>query len=156
MTAPDAATLEGAVRAEDAALVRELLRDATEGDRRALARALKPLLEGPQWELPRPVVFDSLEGGVAFIVGKMAEKMAGVEEKPAAGEQARRDWWQLSQTLAFAALAVGVAGGRNAADSALNECHEQDWHVADAEYKALAGVLADVTRHGSPTSSSAG
>jgi hypothetical protein len=36
-----------------------------------------------------------------------------------------------------------VAGGRNAADSALNECHGRDWRVADAEYEALAGVLAD-------------
>jgi hypothetical protein len=55
VTAPDAATLEGAVRAENAALVREQLRDATEGERRALTKALKPLLEaavpeyGPGW-----------------------------------------------------------------------------------------------------------
>ena len=143
MTAPDAATLEGAVRAGDAALVRDLLRDATEGERRALAKALKPLLEGPKRELPRPIMFDSLEGGMAFIFSKMAEKMAGVEEEPEPGEQARRDWWRLSQTPAFVTFAVGVADGRNAADSALSQCRGRDWHVADAECEALAGVLAD-------------
>jgi Family of unknown function (DUF6493) len=143
VTAPDAATLEAAVWAEDAALVRELLRDATEGERRVLAKALKPLLEGPKWELPKPVVFDSLEDGMAFIVGKMAETMAGAEEQPTADEQAHDDWWQLTRTPAFAAFAVGVAGGRKAADNALNDCHGRDWHVADAECEALAGVLAD-------------
>lgn len=143
MTAPDAAALERAVRAEDAALVRALLQDATEGERRVLAKALRPLLEGPEWELPKPVVFDSLAGGMAFIFGKMAETMAGVEEEPTAAEQEHSDWWQLRQTPAFAAFAVGVAGGRQAADGALNDCHGRHWHVDDAEYEALAGVLAD-------------
>jgi hypothetical protein len=34
VTAPDAAALEAAARAEDAAVVRDLLKDATEADRR--------------------------------------------------------------------------------------------------------------------------
>ena len=148
MTAPGAAALEAAVRAQDAALVRELLRDATEGERRALARALKPLLEGPPLELPAPVVFTSLSDGAAFIAQKMAETMAGQEEKPTAGAQARQDWFRLARTPAFAAFAVGVAGGRNAADGALNECDghwvkDGGWRVADAESQAVAGVLAD-------------
>lgn len=78
MSAPDAAAVEAAVRAEDAAAVRELLADATEADRRALAKTLKPLLDGPKWE---------------------------------------------GETPAFAALAVGVAGGLAAAYGALSGCH---------------------------------
>jgi hypothetical protein len=92
VTAPDAAALERAVRAEDVALVRALLQGATEGERRVLAKALRPLLEGPEWELPKPIVFDSLAGGMAFIFGKMAETMAGVEEEPTAAEQEHSDW----------------------------------------------------------------
>jgi Family of unknown function (DUF6493) len=141
--APDAAALEAAVWAEDAALVRELLRDATEGERRALAKVLKPLIDGPAWELQKPAMFGNLTDGVAFIVGQMHQRVAGVEEEPAAGEQQRREWWDLQKTPAFSAFAVGVASGRNAADRALNECHGRDWHVTDAEYAALAGVLAD-------------
>jgi hypothetical protein len=60
VSAPDAAAVEAAVRAEDASAVRELLADATEADRRALAKALKPLLAGPEWELPEPIVFTSI------------------------------------------------------------------------------------------------
>lgn len=101
MSAPDAAAVEAAVRAEDAAAVRELLADATEADRRFLAKALKPLLEGPKWD------------------------------------------WELRRTPAFAALAVGVAGGRAAADRALEECHGRDYKVSGAEWAAIAGVLAD-------------
>jgi hypothetical protein len=47
VSAPDAAALHAAVRAEGASAVRDLLADATEANRRALAKELKTLLKGP-------------------------------------------------------------------------------------------------------------
>jgi hypothetical protein len=143
VSAPDAAAVEAAVRAEDASAVRELLADATEADRRALAKALKPLLAGPEWELPEPIVFTSIEDGLAFMRSQMTATMRGEEPEPPAGERERRKWRQLSRTPAFAALGVGVAGGRPAAGRALDECRGRDHHVSDAEWAAVAGVLAD-------------
>jgi hypothetical protein len=143
VSAPDAAAVEAAVRAEDASAVRELLAEATEADRRALAKALKPLLEGPKWELPEPIVFTSIEDGLAFMHSQMAAKMRGEEAEPAASERERQEWGQQSRTPAFAALAVGVAGGRAAAERALDECHGRDYRVSDAECATIAGVLAD-------------
>ena len=142
MSAP-AAAVEAAVRAEDVSAVRELLADATEADRRALAKALKPLLAGPEWELPEPIVFTSIEDGLAFIRSQMTATMRGEEPEPPTGERERREWRQLSRTPAFAALAVGVAGGRAATGRALDECRGRDHHVSDAEWAAVAGVLAD-------------
>ena len=131
------------MRAEDASAVRELLAEATEADRRALAKALKPLLEGPKWELPEPIVFTSIDDGLAFMHSQMAAKMRGEEPEPSASERERQEWGQLSRTPAFAALAVGVAGGRAAAGRALDECRGRAYRVSDAECAAIAGVLAD-------------
>lgn len=131
------------MRAEDASAVRELLAEATEADRRALAKALKPLLEGPRWELPEPIVFTSLDDGLAFMHSQMAAQMRGEEPEPSASERELQEWGQLSRTPAFAALAVGVAGGRAAAGRALDECHGRAYHVSDAECAAIAGVPAD-------------
>jgi hypothetical protein len=130
VSAPDAAALHAAVRAEDASAVRELLADATEADRRALAKALKTLLKGPKLEQPRPFRIASA-GDAAAIIQMVASDPQG------------QDWWDLSHTPAFAALAVGVAGGRAVADRALGECHGRDFDVSDADWAAIAGVLAD-------------
>ena len=140
-TTPSPSVVEAAVRAEDAGRVRGLLRGATEQDRRALAKALKPLLDGPPFGLPGPVIVHSAREGLEFIFGQLAASAAREEtEEP---PDPRQEWHQLSQTPAFAALAVGVAGGRVTADRALDECRGRDWHVSDAEWDAIAGVLAD-------------
>jgi hypothetical protein len=47
MTAPDAASVEATIRSADASRVREQLANATEEERRALAKALKPLFRRP-------------------------------------------------------------------------------------------------------------
>ena len=143
MRAPDAAAVEAAVRAEDAKAVRALLADATETDRRALAKALKPLLTGPKWEPPQPVVFTSLGDGMEFIGSQMAAQMRGEEPESSPAERERRDWWDLSRTPAFATFAVGVAGGRAAAQRALEECHGHNWDVSAADWAVIADVLAD-------------
>ncbi|HTR91632.1 MAG TPA: DUF6493 family protein [Trebonia sp.] len=143
MSVPGAAAVEAAVWAEDAPAVRELLADATETDRRALAKALKPLLTGPKWERPASVVFTSLDDGVAFIRSQMAAQLRGDEPEPSPGEREQRDWWNLSRTPAFAAFAVGVTGGRVAALRVLEECQGHNWDVSAAEWAVIAGVLAD-------------
>jgi hypothetical protein len=88
-------------------------------------------------------VFTSIEDGLAFMYSQMAATMRGEEPDPPASQREREEGWQLSKTPAFTALAVGVAGGRAAADRTLNECHGRDYHVSDAEWAAIAGVLAD-------------
>jgi len=80
------------VRAEDASAVRELLAEATEADRRARGKALKPLLEGPKWELPEPIVFTGIDDGLAFMRSQMAAKMRGEEPEPSASERERQEW----------------------------------------------------------------
>jgi hypothetical protein len=45
----DPTRLEAAIRQNDVTAVRKLLRHATEPDRRACARALRPLLDGPDF-----------------------------------------------------------------------------------------------------------
>jgi hypothetical protein len=92
VSAPDAAAVEAAVRAEDASRVRELLAYATEADRRALAKALKPLLAGPKWEFPEAVVFTNMEEGLAFIRGKMLATARGEEPEPSASERRWCRW----------------------------------------------------------------
>lgn len=52
MSAPDAAAVEAAVRDKDAPRVRELFAAATEDERRALAKTLKPLIERPDVDVP--------------------------------------------------------------------------------------------------------
>jgi hypothetical protein len=52
VSAPDAASLEATIRANNADRVRELLAGRTEGERGALAKSLKPLLERPDLDAP--------------------------------------------------------------------------------------------------------
>jgi hypothetical protein len=143
VSAPDAEAVEAAVRKEDTRAVRKLLADATETDRRALAKALKPLLSGPKRELPQPIVFTSLADGVAFIRGQMAGQVRFQEPEASPGEREYQAWWDLSKTPAFAAFAVAVAGGRVAAQRAMEECHGHHWDVSPAEWTVIACVLAD-------------
>lgn len=54
MSGPDAAAVAAAIRAWDGAKVRELLASATDKERAALAKTLKPLLQRPLPALPGP------------------------------------------------------------------------------------------------------
>ncbi len=53
----DPQALRTAIHAQDGAAVRELLRHATEDDRRATAKALKDLLTEPPFPLGQPIMF---------------------------------------------------------------------------------------------------
>jgi hypothetical protein len=62
----DPELVRAAIERDDAASVRELLRQATEPDRRACGRALRPLLEGPADSAPYPEGWLELARRVAF------------------------------------------------------------------------------------------
>ena len=71
---------------------------ATEADRRALAKTLKPLLDGPTWERPKPIMMGSIQDGMSFALSQMTAQARGEEPEPSAAEQERRDWWELRLT----------------------------------------------------------
>lgn len=140
----DPASLDQAVRAGDGDAVRALLRDATEAERRACAKALASLLTGPAFPMPQPVMFTSLADGIGFIFEKMAQASAGIRDQPPAGPEERTysAWRDMSQTAAFVAAAVGLAGGRGQAEKVLEE-HLSAHEMTGEGYDVIAGVLAD-------------
>jgi len=138
---PDPGVLEEAIRAGDAPRVRELLRDATEADRKACAKALADLLKGPEFPMPQLIMLGSMQDAIGFVFEKMAKSMAGVREQPSPGEQEYRTWHQLSQTPAFLAAAAGLAGGRGPAAKILDDV--SSWDLPEEAYDVIAGVLAD-------------
>ena len=140
MTA-DPGVLDEAIRAGDALRVRELLRDATEAERKACAKELADLLKGPGFPMPAVRVFAGLEAGIGFVFERMARSMAGIPEESSAAERKYRTWHELSQTPAFLAAAVGLADGRGPAARILDEMNS--WELPEEAYDAIAGVLAD-------------
>jgi len=144
---PDPGVLEEAIRAGDAPRVRELLRDATEADRKACAKALADLLKGPEFPMPQLIMLGSMQDAIGFVFEKMAKSMAGVREQPSPGEQEYRTWHQLSQTPAFLAAAAGLAGGRGPAAKILDDV--SSWDLPEEAYDVIAGAPdAHVRRRG--------
>ncbi|HZR51200.1 MAG TPA: hypothetical protein VFB06_17000 [Streptosporangiaceae bacterium] len=76
----DPGELAAAITDDDVARVRDLLRDATEADRKAYAKALRPLFDGPASGR------SATRGGAAFLTARLA-LAAGV----AAAHRAVRD-----------------------------------------------------------------
>jgi len=150
---PDPVELEAAARRGDAPAVRELLRDATEAERAACARALKHFLKGPRWSMPEPVML----GPQQFI--RFAA--SGFQDPPAAlREQERRSrernaaydaWREIANGLAFQLAAFGLAGGvavasRLAQDFPLRywgDGSERSPHPPGHDIELVAHVLAD-------------
>jgi hypothetical protein len=123
----DPEPLAAAIKRNDLAAVRELLRDATEADRRACAEALKSLLAAPDFgsrgRLPLPGLPgpDGEESGSAWI---------------------RRQSELTYSNMAFLAASLGLAGGVAVAHIADGRCVH--WYrVPDADLDLIAGVLAD-------------
>jgi hypothetical protein len=138
----DPAELDTAIRDGDDGRVRELLRHATEPDRRAAAKALAHLFAGPGFPLPQPVVFTSLTEGAGFMFRQMARSMAGNPEEPNPAQRAFDSWREISNRSAFVAAAVGVAGGIGVATKALDAYHNF-WDRPAELYDVIAAVLAD-------------
>jgi hypothetical protein len=147
----DPARLEDAIRGGDATRVREMLRDATEADRRGCWNELKQFLTEPAVPVPDPIVFgqpdvqvdgiEGIEGVFAFVLGEMNRKMRGEPRERSARERAWEQWRQLTQNPAFIAAGVGLAGGRKQAATILDR--PSAWEMSADGYDVIARVLAD-------------
>ena len=137
-----------AIKRNDAAGVRELLRDATEADRRACAQVLRPLLGGPDFSelgrmpFPGPETFGF--EGIAGEVSAVLAVMTGDRQREGytAADRVRVQWNAIRNSAGFLAASLGLAGGTAAAHIAADRC--DPWHQpADSDFDAIVGVLAD-------------
>jgi hypothetical protein len=137
----DAALLEAAIRRDDPAAVRDLLRDATEGERTACAKALKPLFPTP--ELPEPIMIMQPQD-LAGLIGSLAMGKPPLGADRPHGEREREydQWHAMTNGRAFRLAMVGLAGGVAAAARALEEFEPIDWRWGN-EVEQVAAVLAD-------------
>jgi len=110
------AQLEAAIRRNDAAGVRDLLRDATERERKSCAKALRPLLRGPQWPGLEPLFVVAPEE-LADLVRTGVRKYPSAERQRER-EQLQRDydaWREVASGIAFHMAVFGLIGGVTAA-----------------------------------------
>jgi uncharacterized protein DUF6493 len=138
----DTALLEAAIRRDDPAAVRDLLREATDAERAACARALKPLLRGP--EFPPETIRIVRPQDVAGLISSLAR---GEPPRDSGGPRAERrsendQWREMANGRAFRLAVVGLAGGVAAAARALEDFEPIDWRWGN-EVEMVAAVLAD-------------
>jgi hypothetical protein len=138
---PDPVLLDEAVKRNDPARVRDLLKDATEGGRRACAKAMRPLLTGPEFTLPGPVMVTGPAELRDFLLARMTGHPHEHAERSGA-EREREEWKRLRQGTAFLVLALGLAGGVGVAVRAADD-HPSYWLQGEDEVGVIAGVLAD-------------
>lgn len=134
--------LSDAIKRNDAARVRDLLRQATEADRRACAKALQPLLRGPQFVTPEPVMVNGMGDVLSFVLTRMTGR-GDEHAKPSAEGRERDEWNRIRNGAAFLAAALGLAGGVAAA---LRAADDHPLYLAcpsTEDLDAIAGVLAD-------------
>ena len=154
----DPELVRAAIASKDARGVRDLLRDATEADRRACAKSLRPLLRDDQALLeqlfpdnPRMVPLTAENrpddmpdfmmevlsgfsgGGAAFLIEDFRATPEGREHEETV---------RLRQSTAFTAAALGLAGGVAEAARIAQEGGSFE-AIPEAGLDAVAGVLAD-------------
>ncbi|HET7015307.1 MAG TPA: DUF6493 family protein [Streptosporangiaceae bacterium] len=142
----DAAQLEKAIREDDPARVRELLAGATEGERAACSKALKPVLKGPGYPDLDVIMLASPFQVMDLISGRRKPP----EPRPEQREQQRiyDEWRELAGGLGFQLALLGLAGGARAAEEVASSIGpsrpERRWeNYTDAEVGLFAAVLAD-------------
>ena len=146
----DSELIRDAVARKDAPGVRDLLRDATEADRRACAKALRPLLRDDPALLERLFSVASMEPLTpenrpadmpefmlrlpgAFLIHDHMDTPEGREHQEIRA---------LRGSVAFLAAALGLAGGVAEAGRLARDYHTYTkW--AEPELEAVVGVLAD-------------
>jgi hypothetical protein len=140
----DPAQLEAAIRRDDAEAVRELLSTATEAQRAAGAKALKPFLTGPTWREPDLVML-APQQFAAFLQSGFQDPPEAIRRQEQQQEELNRDydaWREIASGLAFQLAALGLAGGRAAAERVARD-FPPFWHQPDTYIDLVAGVLAD-------------
>jgi len=149
----DPAELEAAIRRNDANGVRGLLRGATEAERKACARALKPLFDGPRspYDNPVPIMLSPEEmgwirlaraGRVEEVPKEVVARWQAAREEHARIEREYEAWQKIRNGLACRLAVLGVAGSAKGASEAPAYLHVS-WDDADAELEAVVGILDD-------------
>ncbi len=141
------ADLEAAMRRNDVQAVRDLLRDATEADRAACAKALKSFLTGPKFHLVAPVML-APQQFMDFLGSGYQRKPAAIEQQEREEAELNRDyyaWREIAQGLAFRAAQFGLVGGVAAATRLAGEFYDagHGWDSYDDDAYTVAAVLAD-------------
>lgn len=135
----DPAALEAAIRRADATTVRELLKGASDSDRRACAKALKPLLTQPGYAED------------FFIFGPVTRVQLTDEQRQELAERQRRhqeqrrvyeEWRAVASSSAFQLARLGLAGGVKVALAALEDVSNA-YHEFRARAERAAEILAD-------------
>ena len=149
----DPAELEAAVRRSDAPAVREQLRDASEAERAACAKALRSFLQGPEFFMPAPVMLGP-DQFMQFMRSGWQDKPDGIIEQEREQEERNRDynaWRAISDRLAFQLAAFGLVGGVAAAARLAQDFPLRHWGPGLArspdspakDIELVAQVLAD-------------
>jgi Family of unknown function (DUF6493) len=151
----DPGLIRGAVARKDAPGVRDLLRDATEADRRACAKALRPLLRDDPALLERlfsvasmePLTPENRPADMPDFMANLFAQMPGAflikdhRDSPEGREHA--EIMGLRGSVAFLVAALGLVGGVAEAVRLAWEHPSYHERFAEAELDAVAGVLAD-------------
>jgi hypothetical protein len=142
----DAALLEKAIRDNEPARVRELLAGATEGERTACSKALKPVLKGPGYPDIDVIMLASPYQVMDIISGRAKPP----EPRPEQREQQRiyDEWCELAGGLGFQLALLGLAGGVRVAEEVASSLgppqSARPWEsYTDSEVGLFAAVLAD-------------
>jgi hypothetical protein len=139
----DPQVLEAAMRRDDPVAVRDLLKDASESERVACAKALKAFLTGPAWQQPDLVMLMPQEF-IDFHDSGYQDKPAAIRRQEEQQEERNRDynaWREMARGFAFQLAALGLAGGVAAAAKLASEFG--NWETTPAEVSQVAVVLAD-------------
>jgi hypothetical protein len=139
----DPQLVEAAVRRDDSVAVRDLLKDATESERAACAKALKVFLTGPKWHAP-DVVMLAPQQFMDFLRSGYQEMPEALRRQEDQQEELNRDydsWRVLASKPAFRLVALGLAGGVTIAAKVGSDF--DTWKITQAEVEQIAVVLAD-------------
>jgi hypothetical protein len=136
------AQLEAAIRCNDAAAVRDLLREATERERKVCAKALQPLLRGPQWPDIEPL-FMVAPDELADLIRTGVRKFPSAERQREHAQLQRDydEWHEAASGIAFHMAVFGLVGGVTAAARAAWDVPSQS--RCDPDIDLIAAVLAD-------------
>src|SRR5580698_5321757 len=136
------AQLEAAIRCNDAAAVRDLLREATERERKVCAKALQPLLRGPQWPDIEPL-FMVAPDELADLIRTGVRKFPSAERQREHAQLQRDydEWREAASGIAFHMAVFGLVGGVTAAARAAWDVPSQS--RCDPDIDLIAAVLAD-------------
>jgi hypothetical protein len=137
----DPELLEAAIRRDDSAAVRDLLKDATESDRAASAKVLKEFLRGPKWPDEPIMIMLPEQFAQMMRAGRQPELPDEIQEQQAERRREYDQWQKVANTRAFQLAGLGLAGGVTIAAKLASDFPYM--RTSKAEIQQVAEVLAD-------------